>query len=386
MHGRLTLLALLALTSSAFAEAPNATAPQCPPHPLGHACNAAVTKAEHLRAAARHLEAAGMTEDATLLRHRAGAEAARQRAEKVALLAKKTAELERLATEVQQLGSEVGSEPQILAEIRLLEVSRTKLQDLGFDFSGRELSTIFAGALKAAVPKNAGFIVLGASQRASADGLMCALVRDQIARELAAPKLTMLSNRQAYLHVGGEVPLLDKGGKTIGFKKIGTTANIHPHLLDSGKIRAAIQLQHVECIDNSVKKPGEPTGAVAPDFRTAEVDFGVEVEPGQTVLLTGLRQLKEQSEKVSRPKCATQAGEKACDSEAACGANQCAENPSIVTHTEEVELVVLVRLDTLDEPPPAVAPTALPPTAATPAPQAGQSNRRSRAGCVIGTF
>ena len=206
----------------------------------------------------------------------------------------------------------VGGSQQVLLHVRVMEISRTKLRDLGFDFANVSGNGDFAfskisGLLRTAT--STGVTATGAEtfafgiidQNNSFFGLLTAMQRDQILRVLAEPTLSTVSGRPAYFQVGGEIPILipqSLGTVSIEFKKFGTQVDFVPIVLGNGNVRLEVR-PRVSELDNTISVT--LNGSTIPGFRTREVDTGVELQFGQTFALAGLIQNKEQTEKVGYP-------------------------------------------------------------------------------------
>lgn len=235
----------------------------------------------------------------------------------------------------------VGGSQQVLLHVRVMEISRTKLRDLGFDFANISGNGDFAfskisGLLRTA--SSTGVTSTGAEHFAfgiigennSFFGLLSAMQRDQILRVLAEPTLSTVSGRPAYFQVGGEIPILipqSLGTVSIEFKRFGTQVDFVPIVLGNGNVRLEVR-PRVSELDNTISVT--LNGSTIPGFRTREVDTGVELQFGQTFALAGLIQNKEQTEKVGYPYLMDIPYVGAAFSRK-------------TSRTEEVELLILVR-------------------------------------------
>jgi Flp pilus assembly secretin CpaC len=110
---------------------------------------------------------------------------------------------------------------------------------------------------------------------------------------LAEPRVVTLSGRPASTLVGGQqaIPVpLGPGQVGIRFVDFGVRVNFLPTVLPSGKLRLEVEPE-VSCLrqENSVTI----NDTVVPSRDTTRVNTSVEMEPGQTFLLGGLRQEKD---------------------------------------------------------------------------------------------
>jgi pilus assembly protein CpaC len=207
----------------------------------------------------------------------------------------------------------VGGVQQILLKVRVMEVNRTKLRQLGVDWgqfsNGVGVVSSVSGLIAQVeqVGRGAGTSTpdidgtgvinnLGTFQFGIVDGgnqffgFVDFLQKRDIAKTLAEPNLVAVSGRPAQFNVGGEVPILipqSLGTTSIEFKPFGTQIDFLPIVLGNGNIRLEVRprisdLDDAAGIDlNDVRVPG---------FRVRQVDTAVELKAGQTFALAGLVQ------------------------------------------------------------------------------------------------
>lgn len=192
----------------------------------------------------------------------------------------------------------VGGAQQVLLHVKVMEVSRTKLRRLGFDFanfsggnsvvSGISGLITSAGAGGIATSGNQTF-TFGVVDGASAFfGVLEALRQDDLAKILAEPTLVTVSGRPAQFTSGGEFPVpvpQSLGTISIEFKKFGTQLDFVPIVLGNGCIRLEVR-PRVSEIDRS--RSVTVAGTTVPGLRTREVETGVEMRAGQTLAIAGL--------------------------------------------------------------------------------------------------
>jgi pilus assembly protein CpaC len=205
----------------------------------------------------------------------------------------------------------VGGVQQVLLHCKVLEVSRTKLRAMGFDFAalgsgGDFLISSVSGLISAAAVNTIGggtsanvhFGVVGSE---SFFGFLEAMRRYNLAKIISEPTLVTVSGRPAYFEVGGEIPYeipQSLGTTTIEFKKFGTRLDFVPIVLGHGAIRLEVR-PRVSQLDESI---GIPVGnRVVPGFKTRELDTGVELRAGQTLALAGLLEHRVEAENKGLP-------------------------------------------------------------------------------------
>ncbi len=199
---------------------------------------------------------------------------------------------------------------QILLHVKVLEVSRTKLREMGFDFWANNSSFFIAstpsgilnansaggastgGAFSAPSTSAAGdtFRVGVVGDSAAFFGFIDALRQYQMAKVMAEPTLVTVSGRPAFFNSGGEFPILIPSGlgtTSIDFKKFGTQVDFVPVVLDNGNIRLEVK-PRISFLDNTISVTA--SGITVPGLNVREVDTGVEMKAGQTFAIAGLVQ------------------------------------------------------------------------------------------------
>ncbi|HUY91773.1 MAG TPA: pilus assembly protein N-terminal domain-containing protein [Pirellulales bacterium] len=216
----------------------------------------------------------------------------------------------------------VGGVQQVLLQVKVFEVSRTKLRQLGFDWGnltrrGDIAAQGVGGLLQSAngggtAPKGltagtgmAANAMSGVGSGASVVptfnfgvvspgdsffGVLAMLQSRNVAKILAEPQLTTVSGRPAFFNAGGEFPILvpqSLGTLSTQYKKYGTQVDFVPIVLGNGAIRLEVRPRISEL---------DPThgitlnGTTVPALTTREIDTGAEMQAGQTLALAGLVQ------------------------------------------------------------------------------------------------
>jgi pilus assembly protein CpaC len=190
---------------------------------------------------------------------------------------------------------QVGGVHKILLHTKVMEISRTKLRTLGFDWAqissgGGFISQGVSGILEA--PGNT-FGTQGATVRFGVlgsggefYGFIEALRQNELARLLAEPTLVTLDGRPATFNVGGQVPIPMQqalGVTTVTYRQFGTQIDFVPIVLGNGMIRLEVRPDITE-IDPSLRD----TVTGVPGFRQRTADTAVEMRAGQTLAIAGL--------------------------------------------------------------------------------------------------
>ena len=203
---------------------------------------------------------------------------------------------------VNMLASPVKSMAQVQLQVRVAEVSRNRVRDLGTSYAyqggssgvyansgagpsalGNVTNGILSGSLSSALNL---FVMSGNTL-----SMIRALQTQGALRELAEPNLIAMDGQQASFLAGGEFPVpivqggSDKNTVTIIFKEYGVRLNFKPTIVDEDHIRLELEPE-VSTIDfsNGVKFDG----FLIPALRTRRAKTGVELRDGQSFALAGL--------------------------------------------------------------------------------------------------
>lgn len=201
---------------------------------------------------------------------------------------------------------------QVLLHTRIMEVSRTKLRELGIDWGSYTDNAFFystpgnlydtaQGTVSGIVPTTEG--ALNSTNRIFAgggdfDALIQALREQKLVKSLAEPVVVATHGRPARFNVGGKVPYLvpsGNGSVTIQYEEYGTSVDFLPFIVGPGRIRLEVRPE--------VSEP-DPVNGISSDgiqviaFTNRYVETAVELQAGQTFAIAGL--LQSRTESVSR--------------------------------------------------------------------------------------
>jgi pilus assembly protein CpaC len=215
----------------------------------------------------------------------------------------------------------VGGVQQVLLEVRVMEVSRTKLRNCGFDWGNITKRGDFVAQSVGGLIKSTGNSTFGGavttpgaasalmtngspnftfgivSPGNSFFGVLDLLQQQNVAKVLAEPKLVTVSGRPASFNDGGEFPILvpqSLGTVSIQYKRFGTQVEFVPIVLGNGNIRLEVR-PRVSEIDPSLNVV--INGTTVPGLRSRDADTAAEMRAGQTLAIAGLVQFRSTNQK-----------------------------------------------------------------------------------------
>lgn len=200
----------------------------------------------------------------------------------------------------------IGGVQQVLLQVRVLEVSRTKLQSLGVDMAAILQNGSFFASGAAGLLRPAALVTSGAASTSGKEVLtgriasngdnffvfVEALKQNNLAKIVADPNLTTVSGRPAFMNSGGEIPIIvpqSLGTVSIEYRRYGTQIDFVPIVLGNGVIRLEVY-PRVSELDDS--RGVTINGTTVPAFRVREANTGAELRAGQTLAIAGLVQTR----------------------------------------------------------------------------------------------
>jgi len=206
---------------------------------------------------------------------------------------------------VNMLQSPVTDATQVQLQVRVAEVSRSKMRELGSSYASANSTSVFAqggGPATLGANKDLGSGILSEVAGSAVNlflfnsGLntaawIRALKTNGALRALAEPNLIAMNGQTASFLAGGEFPVpVVQGGQNAGavsvvFKEYGVRLNFKPTIIDEDHIRLELEPE-VSTIDiaNGVRF----NGFTIPALRTRRARTGVELRDGQSFALAGL--------------------------------------------------------------------------------------------------
>ena len=204
---------------------------------------------------------------------------------------------------VNMLETPVKNASQVQLQVRVAEVSRSRLKDFSFTpaYQGNPgvggyvnsgggpytLSKVDGGTIFGSVASTLNLFVMGGNMFT----FLHALKTQGALRELAEPNLIAMDGQQASFLAGGEFPVPivqgsgDRSTVSIIFKEYGVRLNFKPTIIDEDHIRLELEPE-VSTIDfaNGVKFDG----FLIPALKTRRAKTGIELRDGQSFALAGL--------------------------------------------------------------------------------------------------
>jgi pilus assembly protein CpaC len=205
---------------------------------------------------------------------------------------------------VNMLETPVKAMAQVQLQVRVAEVSRSRMRELGASFAYESSpgvgGTIGSGGGPWTVGKVDGGNIFGSVVGSALNlfvmggntyNFIHALKTQGALRSLAEPNLIAMDGQSASFLAGGEfpVPMVQNNGEktnvTIVFKEYGVRLNFKPTIIDEDHIRLELEPE-VSTIDfaNGVKFDG----FLIPALKTRRAKTGVELRDGQSFALAGL--------------------------------------------------------------------------------------------------
>jgi pilus assembly protein CpaC len=212
----------------------------------------------------------------------------------------------------------VPTSQQVLLKVRVAELNRTALRQIGSDFlaidhdTGALVGTSLSNAAVTATGTTAGRMLTGVStaittptttafgifEKGGFEIFLSALRRNSLLRILAEPNLVAMNGHQASFLAGGQFPVpvstfSGTGGAasvSVQFQNFGVQLGFVPTILDNEVIRLTVDPEVSE-VDFSLATTLVPGGSPVPGLSTRRAHTTVEMHPGQTLAIAGLLQL-----------------------------------------------------------------------------------------------
>jgi len=199
---------------------------------------------------------------------------------------------------------QVGGVQQVKLNVKIMEVQRSKLRRMGFDFYGQGQDGFIASApsdllnvpsFNAVLPSFPGAaspdatavfgLVTGSSVL---QGFIEALKEEELLKVLAEPAMITTNGRPASMLSGGEFPIIVPqalGTVSIEWRQFGVRMEAVPMILGGGRVRLEVMPEFTE---RDFANSTTLNGTTVPALTTRRVNTQVEMRFGQTLMLAGL--------------------------------------------------------------------------------------------------
>jgi pilus assembly protein CpaC len=187
----------------------------------------------------------------------------------------------------------IAAAQQVMLEVRIIEVARSSLKDMGVKLDLQNLSGFTLATGTGLVGNNPTQGTIGISTNAgtlSLDATLRALEEKGVIRTLARPNLAAISGEEATFLAGGEFPYPVPSGKdnvTIEFKPFGVTLKFTPTVEDRGLIRLKVAPEVSALDPSNALKIGT---FELPSLLVRRAATTIELKDGETFAIAGLFQ------------------------------------------------------------------------------------------------
>jgi pilus assembly protein CpaC len=181
---------------------------------------------------------------------------------------------------------QVGGVQQVMLEVRVAEIGRKLMRELGINWSyaSGDFSISYFNQLTKGITGQFAYLGSGKSWTGAID----ALKTEGLIKILAKPTLITLSGENAEFLAGGEIPVpvpSDWGEVTIEWKKYGVELQFTPRVLSNDKISMTV-MPKVSELD--YEHAVEFWGFVIPALTSRFASTTVELDDGQSFAIAGL--------------------------------------------------------------------------------------------------
>ena len=191
---------------------------------------------------------------------------------------------------------------QVLIKVFIAEVTLDDETDMGMEWSWQD--SLQVGDDNATASSRTNFDLSSGTNlpgfryqllSENIDVLVRALKRQGKLKVLSAPRILVLDNEEASIHVGREVPRItnsrvtDQGNviNSVTYENVGISLQVTPHINPEGLVRMQILPEVSEVAPQSEGVPISE-GAIAPVFVTSTAQTTVSIRDGDTIVIGGL--------------------------------------------------------------------------------------------------
>ncbi len=198
----------------------------------------------------------------------------------------------------------------VMLHTQVLEVSRTKLRELGIDwglgtgndFVGQSVSGVMTSGGSTFASTGVDTFKVGVVENSTSFfTFIKALRTNNLVKVMADPTVVAIDGRPASFNSGGEFPILVPAGLGqvgVEFREFGTRLDFVAKVRGDGRIALEVRPTISE-IDAS--RTVSISGVSVPGLRSRFVDTAVELRAGQTLALAGLLQTRTETQSIGLP-------------------------------------------------------------------------------------
>lgn len=192
---------------------------------------------------------------------------------------------------------QVGSNQQVMLEVKIAEINRTVAEKLGFDFqrAARKAGGAYMQIMTGIIGGAPGQLFQSPGNPGMGDSfLIDAEKKDNLIQILAEPNIVAISGQEASFLVGGEVmiPIPQFAGVvTLQSRQFGVGLKFTPTVLEEGRINLVVSPEVTELVKfDTVATTGLGGVLAVPTFTTRRISTTVQLRDGQSLAIGGLLQ------------------------------------------------------------------------------------------------
>ncbi len=192
---------------------------------------------------------------------------------------------------------QVGSNQQVMLEVKVAEIDRKVAEKLGFDFqrAARKAGSAWTQIMTGIIGGAPGMLFQSRGTPDIGDAfLIDAEKKDELIHILAEPNIVAISGQEASFLVGGEVmiPIPQFAGViTLQSRQFGVGLRFTPTVLEEGRINLVVSPEVTELVKfDTVATTGLGGVLAVPTFTTRRVSTTVQLRDGQSLAIGGLLQ------------------------------------------------------------------------------------------------
>ncbi len=180
----------------------------------------------------------------------------------------------------------------VSTEVRVYEVSRTKLRNLGIDWAGFGPNGRIVSGFSDVIANftdltsvNQTFAVSVFDDTSGLSAILNALEQRNVAKLMSQPTLISQNGRPAEVLAGGEIPIqvnVGLGTNSIQFRAFGTKLDVVPIVHGQGDMTLEVRAEVSEVAPELAGNTG------VPGFRVRRVNTSAPMRAGQTLVLAGV--------------------------------------------------------------------------------------------------